>query len=93
MRLGSDSCALTMSGLPEGVGPVTSARSRKRRSVQQSFVSDYANPASCKLPPVRSLSREGLGWIKNIVVGAERVGMDRADDADGADANAAFRFG
>jgi hypothetical protein len=28
---------------------VTSARSGKRRSVQQSFGSDYANPVGCKL--------------------------------------------
>jgi hypothetical protein len=42
---------------------------------------------------VSSARHNGSRLDQNIPVGAERVGIDRADDADGADANAAFRFG
>jgi len=42
---------------------------------------------------VRSVRHNGSRLDQNILVGAERVGIDRADDADGADANAAIPFG
>jgi hypothetical protein len=42
---------------------------------------------------VSSARHNGSRLDQNIPVGAERVGIDRADDADGADANAGFRFG
>jgi hypothetical protein len=41
---------------------------------------------------VSSVRHNGSRLDQNIVAGAETVGIDRADEADGDDANAAFRF-
>jgi hypothetical protein len=41
---------------------------------------------------VSSVRHNGSRLDQNILASAERVGIDRADDADGADANAAFRL-
>jgi hypothetical protein len=42
---------------------------------------------------VSSVRHNGSRLDQDVLVGAERVGIDRADDADGADANAGLHFG